>query len=177
MINWNDHIAIMVAVKQELMNQELMNQDVEHIWPHHFPDVGADEADICLVEKKIGYKLDQKYRDFLKYANGWKGFYQTVDLLGTEQFKTTTRMHYTKKLLNAIEEDVLKESGVFRNQLLPIAVTEFDRDLFTLCLSNSSTPGAVIWFAGEEIDRFENFEEYFLAMIDYNCDEVFVLRK
>ncbi|HEK9100066.1 SMI1/KNR4 family protein [Bacillus pfraonensis] len=165
MINWKVHISAMVAVKQ----------DVEQIWPHHFPEVGANEAEICLVEKKIGYKLNQKYRNFLKYANGWKGFYQTVDLFGTEQLKTT--MHYAEKLLNAIEEDILKESGVFRNQLLPIAVTEFDRDLFTLCLPNSSTPGAVVWFAGEEIDRFENFEEYFLKMIDYNREEVFVLRE
>ncbi len=84
MTNWKGHISTMVAMKQKLMKQ-----DVEQIWPHHFPEVGANEAEICLVEKKIGYKLDQKYRDFLRYANGWKGFYQTVDLFGTEQLKET----------------------------------------------------------------------------------------
>ncbi|PDZ08819.1 1,3-beta-glucan synthase regulator [Bacillus pseudomycoides] len=172
MINWKDHLSTMVVVKQELLKQ-----DVEQIWPHHFPKVGANEAEICLVEKKIGYKLDQKYRDFLKYANGWKGFYQTVDLFGTEQLKESNVMNYAKVLLHAIEDDVLKESGFFRHHLLPIAVTEFDRDLFTICLPNSSTSGAVIWFAGEEIDRFENFEEYFLAMIDYNREEVVALRE
>ncbi|PEP60481.1 SMI1/KNR4 family protein [Bacillus pseudomycoides] len=172
MTNWKGHISTMTAVKQELMKQ-----DVEQIWPHHFPKVGANKAEICLVEKTIGYKLDQKYRDFLRYANGWKGLYQTVDLFGIEQLKETHMINCAGVLFHTIEDDVLRESGFLWHQLLPIAVTEFDRDLFTLCLPNSSIPGAVIWFAGEEIDRFENFEEYFLTMIDYNREEVFALRK
>ena len=44
-------------------------------------------------------------------------------------------------------------------------VSELD-DLFVLCLPNSRRPGEIIWFAGEKIDRFENFEEYFLAIVD-----------
>lgn len=170
MINWKDNIGAMVLVKQELMEQ-----DVKHLWPHHFPEVGASEKQICNFEKELGYTLDQKYRDFLNYANGWKGFYQTVDLFGTEQLNNSAIMNYAKTLLSAIDDKVINESGFFRNQLLPIAVTEFDKDLFVLCSSNSSEPGAVIWFAGEEIERFENFYEYFLSMIDYNREEILAL--
>jgi len=32
----------------------------------------------------------------------------------------------------------------------------------------SHAPGTVIWLAGEEIDRYPTFTEYFLAMIEYN---------
>ncbi len=35
-------------------------------------------------------------------------------------------------LLNAIDHYVLKVSGFSRDQLLPIAATEFDKDLFVL---------------------------------------------
>lgn len=171
MSNWRENIATMVLVKQELMKQ-----DVKHIWSHHLPEIGANEDSILAVEKELRLKLDSMYRDFLKYANGWKGFYQTVDLFGTEQLKGSTIMDYAKILLNAIDDDVLKESGFSRDQLFPIAVTESDKDLFVLCLPNSPKPGAVVWFAGEEIDRFENFNEYFLAMIDYNRDEVSALK-
>ena len=170
MTNWKDNIATLMIVKQELMKQ-----DVKHLWPHHFPEVGASEEKIRILEKELGYTLDQKYRDFLKYANGWKGFYQTVDLFGTEQLSNSAIMNYAKTLLDAIDEKVIIESGFYRNQLLPIAVTEFDKDLFVLCSSNSSKPGAVIWFAGEEIDRFENFYDYFLSMIDYNREEILAL--
>ncbi|MEC2075840.1 SMI1/KNR4 family protein [Metabacillus fastidiosus] len=171
MSNWKDNITTMVLVKQELMKQ-----DLEHIWPHNFPEVGANEEQILVVEKELGYNFDPMFRDFLKYANGWKGFYQTVNLFGTEQLKKSTVMDYAKTLLNAIDEDVLKESGFSTDELLPIAATESDKDLFVLCLPNSSTPGAIIWFAGEEIDRFKNFNEYFLAMIDYNREEILALK-
>ncbi|MBL2434413.1 SMI1/KNR4 family protein, partial [Klebsiella pneumoniae] len=53
---------------------------------------------------------------------------------------------------------------------------EFDKDLFVLCLPNSSRSGEIIWFAGEEIDRFKNFDEYFLAMVDYNREEILALK-
>jgi hypothetical protein len=33
-------------------------------------------------------------------------------------------------------------------------------------------PGVVIWFAGEEIDRFFDFDEFFLAMVEYNRREL-----
>ncbi|MGM0805615.1 MAG: SMI1/KNR4 family protein [Bacillota bacterium] len=171
MINWKDMIATLILVKQELMKQ-----DVEKIWPHHFPEVGATEESLLDLEEELGYKLDLTYRDFLQHANGWKGFYQTVDLFGTEQLKDSTKKEYAEMLLTAIDDQVLKESGVSRSELLPIAATEYDKDLFVLSLPNSAKPGEIIWFAGEEIDRFENFAEFFLAMIDYNREEVLALK-
>ncbi|MFJ7637796.1 SMI1/KNR4 family protein [Peribacillus sp. NPDC097225] len=171
MNNWTEKITAMVIVKQEIMKQ-----DVKQIWPHHFPEVATTEEQIAKLEMEIGFKLDSIYRDFLKYANGWKGFYQTVDLFGTEQLKKSKAMDYANSLLNSIEEDVIKESGFLRNQLLPIAATEYDKDLFVIGLPHSQYPGKVIWFAGEEIDRYENFNEYFLAMIDYNREEIVALK-
>ncbi|WP_163253625.1 SMI1/KNR4 family protein [Bacillus tropicus] len=171
MINWKDRITTLVLVKQELMKQ-----DVEQIWPHHFPEVGASEEYLYAFEQECGYKLDLKYRDFLKHSNGWKGFYQAVDLFGIEQLRKSTIMEYAQMLLTVIDDDVLKESGVVREDLLPIAVSEFDKDLFVLCLPNSSRPGEIIWFAGEEIDRFKNFEEYFLAIVNYNREKILALK-
>lgn len=69
MNNWKDKIATMILVKQELMKQ-----DVEKIWPNHFPEVGANEKSIRIIEQELGYKLDLMYREFLQYANGWQVF-------------------------------------------------------------------------------------------------------
>ena len=51
---------------------------------------------------------------------------------------------------------------------MPISATEFDRDVFAITRPESPSPGIVVWFAGEEIERFATFDEYFLAMIEYN---------
>jgi hypothetical protein len=44
--------------------------------------------------------------------------------------------------------------------------------LFVISRPQSHNPGVVIWFAGDEIDRFPNFEEFFLAMAGFNRAEL-----
>ena len=161
--DWKDRIVVMVYVKQELMKL-----DVEGLWPHHFPELAASEEELRRVEASLGYSLDKDYRGFLEMANGWKGFCQTVDLFGTHELLNSSIMQYAKTLLDAVEDDVINATGFSRSELLPIATTKYDKDLFVLSLPSSHAPGTVIWLAGEEVDRYPNFVEYYLAMIDYN---------
>ncbi|MFA0814644.1 MAG: SMI1/KNR4 family protein [Anaerofustis sp.] len=169
---WKNNIVTMIYVKEELHKY-----DINGLWQYHFPEVAATEEQIESVERKLGYKLDANYRSFLTRANGWKGFYQTVDLFGTEEIVNSSIMKYANKLLDSLEEDVIRSSGFLKSELMPIATTLNDKDLFVLTIPTSHKPGIVIWFAGEEIDRFSDFNEYFLAMIDYNREEIEDLKK
>jgi hypothetical protein len=36
--------------------------------------------------------------------------------------------------------------------------------------------GAVFWIAGSLVDKFSDFENYFLSMIDYNREELKALK-
>lgn len=165
--DWRTLIATMVFVKQELTRF-----DVNGLWPHHLPEVAASEARLDAAERQLGHGLDRKYRAFLSCADGWRGFYQTVNLFGTAQLLGGGEMAYAVKILGALDEEVLHASGYGRDDLLPIAATPLDRDLFVMARPKSSSHGEVIWFAGEEVDRFPDFEAYFRAMIDYNRREV-----
>lgn len=71
-------------------------------------------------------------------------------------------------MLYSIEDDVINSSGFKREELLSIAVSDSDKDMFVISNLKSNNPGIVIWFAGEEIERYISFDEFFLAMIDYN---------
>lgn len=160
---WRDRIVAMIYVKQEIMKL-----DVEQIWPHHLPEMAASEEALKKTEENLGFKINQDYREFLKMANGWKGFLQTVHLFGTQDLLGSQIMQYAQSLLGYVEDDVIKSTGFLREELLPIAATKYDKDLFVMTLPNSQKPGTIIWLAGEEIDRYANFTEYFLAMIEYN---------
>jgi hypothetical protein len=169
---WKNNIVKMICVKQQLMKL-----DINGLWHHHFPEAAATEGQIKSVEDKLGYTLDTRYRNFLKHANGWKAFYQTVDLFGTNELIDSSVMKYANDLLSAVEDDVIKVTGFQRKELLPIANSRFDKDLFLLSSPESHLPGIVIWIAGEEIDRFSSFDEYYSAMIDYNRAEIDDLKK
>lgn len=171
-MDWKEEIVKLVFVKQLLAEV-----DVEHIWPHHLPEVAASEDDIKAVEKHLGYSLDRKYADFLRHANGWKGFYQSVDLFGTSDLIDGSRMSHAKEMLYATDDSAIQMSGFQRSDLLPIGATMVDLDIFFLTMLNSSKPGQVIWFAGSEIDRFPDFDEFYLTMVDYNRAEIDDLKK
>ena len=161
--DWKNRIVTMTYVKQELMKL-----DKKGIWPHYFPELAANEDDLSKTEEALGCKIDPHYAEFLKMANGWKGFFQTVDLFGTKELSNPSIMQYVFSLFDSIEDSVIESTGFFRDDLIPFAATRFDRDLFVIARPTSRDQGTVIWFAGEEIDRYPNFTEYFLAMIDYN---------
>jgi hypothetical protein len=145
-----------------------MKLDSSGIWPHHLPELAANEETLRKTEAQLGFRIDQDYREFLKMANGWKGFIQTVDLFGTEELSGSPTMQYAQSLLGFVEDGVIKSTGFSREELLPIAATKYDKELFVITRPTSLVPGTVIWFAGEEVDRYPNFTEFFLAMIEYN---------
>jgi hypothetical protein len=86
--------------------------------------------------------------------------------LGSERFA------HAKEMLTFVSDETLASGGFFRDSLMPIAASMVDRDIFVMARRSSSSPGMVIWFAGTEVDRFPDFDEYFLAMIDYNRLEI-----
>ena len=136
---WRDRIVAMVYVKQELMKL-----DVDGIWPHHLPELAASDESLRKTEAHLGFRINQDYREFLKMANGWKGFLQTIDLFGTQELSGSPMMQYAQSLLGFVEDDVIKSTGFSREELLPIAATKYDKDLFFMTLPTSHEPGNVI---------------------------------
>ncbi|MEM5421233.1 SMI1/KNR4 family protein [Paraburkholderia ferrariae] len=166
-MNWIQEIAKLAYIKQVLAEA-----DQRKLWPHHLPAVAATPAQIEAVEAALGTRLDRNYAELLLHADGWRGFYQTVDLFGTADLLGSEKMSAARELLGAVDDDVISATRNRRNDLLPIAATTQDRDLFVLTLPKAEAPGEVLWLAGELIDRFTNVGEFFLAMMDYNRLEV-----
>jgi hypothetical protein len=161
--DWKEAIAVAWLVKQALMEA-----DKKKNWPCHLPEVAATEEQIQEAETVLGCPLDPRYREFLGYANGWPGFWHTADLFGTADFIGGPRKENAEFAIGMLDDAVLEKSKISRGDLLPISATKFDRDLFVIVRKGSTEAGVVIWFAGEEIERFATFDDYFLAMVDYN---------
>lgn len=162
MVNWKREIVIAHLIKQK--TSEL---DVNRLWEYPFPEVAASEGSVIFVEQKIGFSLDKSHREFLLHADGWKSFWHAADILGTSDFLGGRLYDYATDLLKSLE-NLSAICGFQRSELLPIAVSTNSIDLFAISTSNSHRPGVVFWFAGQLIEEFKNFEEWFLSMVDYN---------
>lgn len=161
-INWQKEIVNMARVKEELYKV-----DKQQLWSWHLPEIAATEMQINEIESCLGYTLDSQYKLFLMYADGWQSFYHDVDLFGTRDLLDSKKSGKAKELLEVVIESCPDEKIIIE-EILPIAVSQNDIDIFVINNENSSSPGIVSWFAGYRIDTFANFGEYFVSMIEYN---------
>lgn len=165
-MDWRDEIVRAVLVRQRL--QEL---DARGLWDYHLPGVAATPGEVARAEESLGYRLTAGYRDFLGYANGWKSFYQDVDILSTAELVAGELIDRVGVQLGAVEPEVLREcTGLSLDQIYPVAASLLQADMFLA--SRHADESAVIWFAGSHVERFSSFSEFFLSMVDYNRRQV-----
>lgn len=160
--DWQRRIGELVFVQQDVRAA-----DRSGLWDYHLPRVAAKEASLRLAEAHLGGPLDEGYRLFLMQADGWPSFWHDVDLFGTTDLTGGSRMERALGLLPASGDAVWRSTGINRESALPIAAATDDVDVFVIA---RSTPhrGSVLWLAGSMVDHFQNFDEFFLSMIEYN---------
>ena len=168
MEDWKQEIVVGVII-----HQRLAEVDEKGLWSYVLPEVAASEAMIDRVEARLGFDLDAQYRSFLCHANGWRSFYQDVDILGTDTVLDGSVAEAARRMLDAVEDaDFLHDVGLGKEDVLPIAASTKQMDMFLLELPHSSMPGRVLWYAAELIEAFSGFDEFYLSMLDYNRRQV-----
>ena len=176
-MKWREAIAELIR-----LHQHIRDMDAENIWANELPRIPATAEDIHQAEQRLGIELDERFRDFLSVANGWRAFYQWVDLFGTDDLIGEPMRRAEMRLDELARAGVLSQSGVSREDVLPIAMTREGQgattpDLFGIVLPTHQGAGTVVWFSDEEVDRFSSFDEFYLAMLDYNREEIKDLSK
>jgi hypothetical protein len=171
MRDWRPEIVRLVGIKQAIDDA-----DTAGLWEYHLPKVGASDEDLEATEQHLGIRLDPDYRAFLGYANGWPSFIQSVDLFGTDDLRGGPRFDLANQMLDAVEPVVFEQSRLERGAVLPIAASTVELDMFVMPVVDDQQVPPVVWLAGYEIDRFPTFDDYVLAMIEYNERELAALR-
>ena len=92
-------------VKGVVIQQRIEELDVDGLWERHLPEVAASEDEIAATEHRLGFVLDPRYREFLRFANGWRCFYQSVDLFGTRTLLGASPMDSAVTMLGAVEPE------------------------------------------------------------------------
>jgi hypothetical protein len=159
--DWKAEIVRLVQCKQLIHER-----DNQGALPWHLPAVAASADRIAAAEQGARSLFPASYRDFLAHANGWKGFYLLVDLFGTGDLIAGG----SQRVLARPEVSAFVEAQGLNGQVTAIGASDHETDVFLLVAPSAATlPGGVIWWAGEEIDRFEDFFAFFTAMVAYNA--------
>lgn len=161
-MDWKRELAIAHLVKNKIAEV-----DIDHLWENTLPNAAASPDQLRMLESQLGYALHPQHREFLLHANGWRAFMHNVDVFGVDDFLEGPRAGAAVELIESLE-DLEPLCGFARRDLLPVAVNMTGIDVMVMTRPHTETPGKVIWLAGGVVDTFPDFQEWFLAMVDYN---------
>lgn len=156
-------IASLAKIKSDL------SQVDDGLWPYRFPRVAADFSTVADVEKCLGYPLPISFREFLCTADGWPCFFQTIDLFGCGEFLGNRYRQIHNDVIASIRSEEWQRIGMDCSKLIIFGATSDDRDvwLFDTTMADASEY-QVYWFAGQIVDQWNSFVDFFKSMIEYN---------
>jgi hypothetical protein len=110
--------------------------------------------------------LDAQYVQFLRHADGWPELLHSFGLFGTPEL-LGDEFDEAVELISYLDPEVLQDAGVAEEDLFPIGWSPVAIDVF-VTVSSAPQPRPVIWFAGVEVERFDDVKAFFRYMTDSN---------
>ncbi|MCW4457831.1 SMI1/KNR4 family protein [Microbacterium sp. MPKO10] len=150
------------------VKNDIAQWDPQGIFPNFFPEVAASEQAIAQTESALGVVLDSEHRSFLSFADGWRCFHHSVNLMGTAALVSGPDRDAALEAFTYAPEVLEEDLRIPAERLLPIAATPVEADVFVMPITNGRVDPIVHWLAeGELIDTYTSFGEYFASMILY----------
>ena len=158
--------------------QARMEADWKGIWNYALPHVHATEETVARAEAQLGFRLPESYRGFLLASNGWPYFYldmtafSTSDLLGGELHEAGQTQLELEECVEAMAAD-----GVIAADHFPVAASLESIDVALMGRPGTPAEGTVSWVRGEVIERYDDFLDYYLSMMELNKLDTADLRR
>ena len=161
-----------------MINQARMEADWKGLWDYAPPHVHATEETVARAEAQLGFRLPESYRGFLLASNGWPYFYldmtafSTSDLLGGELHEAGQTQLELEECVEAMAAD-----GVIAADHFPVAASLTQIDVALMGKPDTPAEGTVSWVRGEVIERYDDFLDYYLSMMELNKLDTADLRR
>ena len=161
-----------------MINQARMEADWKGLWDYAIPHLHATEETVARTEAQLGFRLPESYRGFLLASNGWPYFYldmtafSTSDLLGGE-------LHEAGQTQLELDECIaaMAAGGVIAADHFPVAASLESIDVALMGKPGTPAAGTVSWVRGEVIERYDDFLDYYLSMMELSKQETESIRR
>lgn len=167
-VPWSDIIGSIGLVRRELADLE------PDVFMPSGPGLAAEVCSIELLERKLGYQLDEQYRAFLQWADGWPNFFSDISILGVDDIGAGSAWTRAAQLLTTYynEVDGNQSSLPLLGELFPVAVSSHQSDVLALIRTSQKIAGgrSIIWLANGPIEQFENLEGMLLFFLQEMLD-------
>ena len=159
--------------------QARMEADWKGLWDYAIPHLHATEETVASTEAQLGFRLPESYRDFLLASNGWPYFFQNMSILSTSDLLRGD-LHEAGQTQLESEEcvEAMAADGVIAADHFPVAASLVQTDVALMGKPGTPAEGTVSWVRnGEVIERYDDFLDYYLSMMELNKLDTADLKK
>jgi len=158
--------------------QARMEADWKGLWDYAIPHLHATEDAVASTEAQLGLRLPESYRGFLLASNGWPYFFQNMSILSTSDL-LSGELHKASQTQLELEEcvEAMAADGVIATDHFPVAASLESIDVALMGKPDTPAEGTVSWVRGEVIERYDDFLDYYLTMMELNKLDIARLRR
>ena len=149
--------------------QQRMEADWKGIWNYALPHVHATEETVTSTEAQLGFRLPESYRGFFLASSGWPYFYQNMTIFSTSDLLGGD-LHKAGQTQLELEEcvEAMAAGGVIAADHFPVVAAREQIDVALMGRPGTPAEGTVSWVRGEVIERYDDFLDYYLSMMELN---------
>ena len=162
-----------------MINQARMEADWKGLWDYAIPHLHATEETVASTEARLDFRLPESYRGFLLASNGWPYFFQNMTILSTSDL-LSGELHEASQTQLESEEcvEAMAANGVIAADHFPVAASLTQTDVALMGKPGTPAEGTVSWVRnGEVIERYDDFLDYYLSMMELNKLDTADLKK
>ena len=158
--------------------QARMEADWKGLWDYALPHVHATEETVARTEAQLGFRLPESYRGFLLAADGWPYFFQDMSIFSTSDLLGGD-LHKAGQIPLELEEcvEAMAADGVIAADHFPVAASLESIDVALMGKPGTPAEGTVSWVRGEVMQRYDDFLDYYLSMMELNKLDTADLRR
>ena len=161
-----------------MLVQARMEADWKGLWDYALPHVHATEETVARTEAQLGFRLPESYRGFLLAADGWPYFFQDMSIFSTSDLLGGD-LHKAGQIPLELEEcvEAMAADGVIAADHFPVAASLESIDVALMGKPGTPAEGTVSWVRGEVMQRYDDFLDYYLSMMELNKLDIARLRR
>ncbi|WP_406274135.1 SMI1/KNR4 family protein [Nocardia sp. NBC_00881] len=165
-LSWPDLLGL--AIKAKL---RLHTLSPETCWDT-LPEPKNSEEHIQQFEAERREPIPKAHRNFLLHADGWQGFYFTMDLFGLSELRGEGNGRAAAELLrHHADQQRFEHSSITADNIYPVAAGRGEELVVTV--RSGAHAGRVIWLdEGIERTSYPNFKEFFAGVLALNQNRI-----
>ena len=158
--------------------QARMEADWTGLWDYAMPNPKASEETVARTEAQLGFRLPESYRGFLLASNGWPYFFQDMTISPTSAL-LGGELHKAGQIQLELEEcvEAMAAGGVIAADHFTVVASRESIEIALMGKPGTPAEGTVSWVRGEVMQRYDDFLDYYLSMMELNKLDTADLRR